>query len=101
MFESGSLESKTVNIKKCLVIGGAGMLGYEIASQLLNKGKTVRILDLEKVNDSRFESIVGDIRDTRDVSRACKGIDTVFQTAAAVWNLRTPVEVFEEVNICR
>ena len=75
------------------------MLGNEIVSQLLNEGKTVRVLDLKKVTDSRLESIVGVIRDTRDVSRACKGIDTVFQTAAAVWNLRTPVKVFDEVNI--
>ena len=75
------------------------MLGYEIVSLLLNEGKTVRVLDLKKVNDSRLESIAGDIRDTRDVSRACKGIDTVFQTAAAVWNLHTPLKVFDEVNI--
>jgi sterol-4alpha-carboxylate 3-dehydrogenase (decarboxylating) len=86
-------------INRCLVIGGAGMLGYEIASQLANEGKSVRLLDLKKVGEARFESIVGDISNIGDVNRSCNGIDTVFQTAAAVWDLNTPEKIFDEVNI--
>ena len=75
------------------------MLGYEIALQLLNEGKKVRILDLVTANDDRFEEYIGDIRNPEDVKKACKGVDIVFQTAAAVWNPRTPEHVYEEVNI--
>ncbi|MCE5329166.1 NAD-dependent epimerase/dehydratase family protein [bacterium] len=84
---------------RCLVIGGSGMLGYEIALQLFNEGKEVRILDLVSANDSRFEEHIGDIRNPEDVKKACKDVDIVFQTAAAVWNPRTPEHVYEEVNV--
>ena len=85
--------------QKCLVIGGSGMLGYEIADQLFNEGKDVRILDLVSANDVRFEEFIGDIRNPEDVKRACNGVDIVFQTAAAVWNPQTPRQLYEEINI--
>ena len=87
------------NFKKCLVIGGAGMLGFEIACQLLDKCEEVRILDLQPVYDDRFTGIVGDIRNKEDVNKACLDVDVVFQTAAAVWNPATPDIVYDEVNI--
>jgi sterol-4alpha-carboxylate 3-dehydrogenase (decarboxylating) len=85
--------------KKCLVIGGSGMLGYEIADQLFNEGKDVRILDLVPANDSRFEEFLGDIRNHEDVKKACSDMDIVFQTAAAVWSPQTSKQLYEEVNI--
>jgi len=85
--------------QKCLVIGGAGMLGYEIVTQLLREGKFVRVLDLVAVHDDRIESIVGDIRNEDDVRNACNGIDIVFQTAAAVWDPKIPASLYEEVNV--
>ena len=87
------------NLGKCLVIGGAGMLGYEIVSQLLKEGHEVRILDLDPVEIKGVETLVGDIRNLEDVERACKGMDTVFQTAAAVWDPKTPKSVYDEVNV--
>ncbi len=99
---------KGEDFKKCLVIGGAGMLGLEIAKQLYEEGKEVSILDLAPFNDSRFKGYIGDIRNREDIKKACFGegsadsaehIDVVFQTAAAVWDTKTPREVYEEVNI--
>ena len=87
------------NYTKCLVIGGAGLLGYEIANQLYNLGKQVRILDTATFTDSRFEILSGDIRNEDDAEKACTGIEAVFQTAAAVWNPGTPPHIFDEVNI--
>jgi nucleoside-diphosphate-sugar epimerase len=84
---------------RCLVIGGAGLLGYEIANQLYNHGKQVRILDTAKFADSRFEILSGDIRNEDDTENACSGIEAVFQTAAAVWNPETAMQIFDEVNI--
>ena len=93
-------DSETNNqFQKCVVIGGAGMLGYEIAAQLFNEGKDVRIFDLAPANNSRFEEFIGDIRRPEDVKKACSGMDIVFQTAAAVWTPNTPKQLYEEVNI--
>ena len=93
------MTEKEVDLGKCLVIGGAGMLGFEITSQLHLQGYFVRVLDLEPINANGIESIVGDIRNLKDVEKACEGINTVFQTAATVWNPGTPNQMFDEVNV--
>ena len=90
---SGSGESKV-----CLVTGGAGMLGRAIVSQLLEKGQSVRIIDLEPAENSRAEMMLGDIRDAAAVRRACADVDTVFHTAAAVWDPKLPLGLYEETN---
>jgi len=43
--------------------------------------------------------MIGDIRDPAAVSRACNGVQTVYQAAAAVWNPRTPRKTYDEVNV--
>jgi nucleoside-diphosphate-sugar epimerase len=82
-----------------LVTGGAGMLGRAIVSQLLEQGKTVRIIDIEPVKDERAEIIVGDIRDAEIVRKACEGVDTVIHAAAAVWNPKLPSTVYYDTNV--
>jgi nucleoside-diphosphate-sugar epimerase len=87
----------------CLVIGGAGMLGFEIVRQLAAAGTRVRVLDLQPLPERNLEGVVdariGDIRRGDDVRGACAGMDVVFQTAAAVWNVRTPRGEYDEVNV--
>lgn len=75
------------------------MLGFELARQLQAAGKKVRLMDLEPPPQPLGESRIGDIRDPNAVSRACEGMEVVFQTAAAVWNVNTPRRVYEEVNV--
>jgi nucleoside-diphosphate-sugar epimerase len=87
------------DFRRCLVIGGAGMLGFEIVRQLVTAGKQVRILDQQPPPEPLCEARVGDIRSRADVEAACTGMDVVFQTAAAVWDVRTPAQVYEEVNV--
>jgi sterol-4alpha-carboxylate 3-dehydrogenase (decarboxylating) len=82
-----------------LVIGGAGMLGYDIVTKLVLGGKKVRVLDKQALTDPRVETIVGDIRDAHAVRAACADISTVFQTAAAVWDPALPANVYDEVNV--
>ena len=78
------------------------MLGFEIVRQLIARNIPVRVLDLVPLPE-RLEGVVdariGDIRSRDDVLRACEGMDAVFQTAAAVWNVRTPRELYDEVNV--
>jgi nucleoside-diphosphate-sugar epimerase len=90
---------KEINLGRCLVIGGAGMLGLEIVKQLKQEGYFVKVLDLESVEMDGVESIVGNICDKDVVEKACKDIDTVFQTAAAIWDPANPKEIYDEVNI--
>ncbi len=85
--------------ENCLVMGGAGMLGYEVVRQLLDRGRRVRVLDLQPLDDARCEAVVGDIRERDVVERVCQGMDVVIQTAAAVWDVRTPRRLYHEVNV--
>jgi nucleoside-diphosphate-sugar epimerase len=84
-----------------LVIGGSGMLGYEIVRQLAAQGVPVRVLDLQPLpgHTEGVDARIGDIRTTDDVLGACDGMEVVFQTAAAVWNVRTPKGLYDEVNV--
>jgi nucleoside-diphosphate-sugar epimerase len=82
-----------------LVTGGAGMLGRALVSQLVEKGKTVRIIDIEPAQDERAEIIVGDVRDADAVRKACDGVDTVFHAAAAVWDSNLPSSIYSETNV--
>ena len=91
--------SRTVQSKSYLVTGGVGMLGRAIVSQLIDKGKSVRVLDIEQAQDKRAEIMVGDIRDAATVRKACAGVDTVIHAAAAVWDPRLPLSIYDETNV--
>ena len=79
-----------------LVTGGAGFIGSHIATELLQNGYHIRILDnlTPRVHgpdrrepghlDRRAEVVVGDIRDPHRLREALDGIDTVIHLAAVV-----------------
>lgn len=75
---------------KYLVTGGAGFIGSNIATKLVEKGESVRVLDnfstgnIDNLNSiiDDIELIDGDIRDYWVVSQAVKGIDYVLHQAA-------------------
>jgi len=81
------------NIKKVLVIGGAGYLGSVLCRKLLNERYKVRVLDnltygdegiKELYSDKNFDFLKGDIRNISDVVEAVKDIDAVIHLAAIV-----------------
>jgi len=86
---------------RCLVIGGSGMLGYEIVKQLQNEGNFVRVLDIQPLQEenNKVDFVLGDICDKEIVRKACENIDIVFQTAAAVWDPKLPIKIYDDVNI--
>jgi len=84
---------------RCLVIGGSGMLGFEIVRQLVDQHKQVRVLDLQPLPEPICELVQGDIRNSEDLRTACRDIEVVFQAAAAVWDRSTPARVYEQVNV--
>lgn len=76
--------------ERCLVTGAAGYTGSRLVSALLERGHPVRALvrntslDMQHPN---LESVKGDIRDAERMVEVCKGVDTVFHTAASIATL--------------
>lgn len=73
-----------------LVTGGAGFIGSHLATALVERGESVRVLDnlstgarqnLEHLQ-GKFEMIEGDLVDRPSVERALKGVKVVFHQAA-------------------
>ena len=71
----------------CLITGGAGFLGINLARLLLSKGWSVRSLDMAAFDypeKDRVDVIRGDIRDADAVNRAMTDVATVVHCAAAL-----------------
>ncbi|BBL69159.1 NAD-dependent epimerase/dehydratase family protein [Methanoculleus chikugoensis] len=79
-----------------LITGGAGFIGSHLATELLQHGYQVRILDnlMPQVHgserrrpehlDRRAEVLVGDIRDAQQLKEALDGVDAVIHLAAVL-----------------
>ncbi|MCK4589155.1 MAG: NAD-dependent epimerase/dehydratase family protein [Nanoarchaeota archaeon] len=90
------LKERNISLKpveKVLIVGGVGYLGSVLCRKLLNKGYTVKVLDLlmfkdeavlEIKNNPNFELIHGDMRDITTLTRALNGVDVVILLAAIV-----------------
>ena len=88
-------------IKKVLVTGGTGLIGYEITKQLVENGFEVNVLDLWPVKIKGINYFNGTVLNQDDINRAIKGCSYVFHLAAIMGvskSLRTPVECLN-VNI--
>jgi UDP-glucose 4-epimerase len=68
---------------RVLVTGGAGFIGRRLARSLAREGHEVSVLDLRSFTDDTVTSMIGDIRDPSDVTRAVQpGLDAIFHLAA-------------------
>lgn len=78
--------------KTYLIVGGHGFLGSHVVEALLHRGESaVRVVDrvpsglfAPELAAGRVAFYHGDIRDAACMRQACRGVDTVFHTAAAV-----------------
>jgi nucleoside-diphosphate-sugar epimerase len=71
----------------CLITGGAGFLGINLARLLLSQGWSVRSLDIADFDypeRTRVDAMLGDIRDARIVDRAMLDVNIVVHCAAAL-----------------
>jgi 3beta-hydroxy-delta5-steroid dehydrogenase/steroid delta-isomerase len=69
----------------CLVTGAAGFLGSHLVQSLLDEGYSVRALVRNtplELEHPKLEIVKGEIEDAPRMVELCKGIDTVFHTAA-------------------
>lgn len=88
---------------KCLVTGGAGFIGSHLATALVKRGDSVRVLDnlvtgsrsnLAQIND-QIEFLEGDVTDRVAVERAVEGAEIIYHQAALAsvpWSVRRPLD---------
>jgi dTDP-L-rhamnose 4-epimerase len=97
--------------KNILITGGAGFIGSHLTDELLSQGYNIRILDnlSDQVHgtnsgrpeylNSEAELFQADIRDSRAVAEALKGIDAVYHFAAAVGVGQSMYEIAKYTSI--
>ena len=93
---------------KCLVTGGAGFIGSNLADELLRQGAKVTIID-NLVTGSRenlaeiggdFDFIEADLNDEPELRKAVEGVDVVFHEAALPSVPRSVNDPVETHNAC-
>ena len=69
---------------KIVVLGGSGFVGSHVADELIKKGHKVKIFDKKKSKWLRQDQkmYIGNILNTKDLERAIKDADVVFNCAA-------------------
>jgi uncharacterized protein YbjT (DUF2867 family) len=80
-------EPKMANDGPVVVVGGTGMLGGQVVTALLARGKRVRALvrptsDSARLSGAGVEIVPGDMMDSASLLRAMDGADAVVSTAA-------------------
>jgi 2-alkyl-3-oxoalkanoate reductase len=87
-----------------LVTGATGLLGSHIVEKLREQGLPVRAL-VRKDSDTRVldawevEQATGDVTDPASLAEACKGVETVYHSAAAVGDWGSWENYFVPVTI--
>lgn len=96
---------------RVLITGGAGFVGSHVASELLQAGYNVRVLDnlTPQVHgndrkrpaylDPEVELIQGDVRDQAAVRNAIKDVDAVYHFAARVGVGQSMYEIAEYTSV--
>jgi dihydroflavonol-4-reductase len=85
-----------------LVTGAAGHLGLTLVQLLLERGETVRALDLRPTDQLRalpVEVVQADVTDSSALSAAFVGVDRVFHTAALISLAMDQWPQLEAVNV--
>jgi len=91
---------------KCLVTGGAGFIGSNLADELIKQGAKVSILDnlstgfrenLEEINGD-FDFVEGDLNDDEALKKSLHGVEIIFHQAAlpsVPRSVETPAETHQ------
>jgi len=83
-------------VKRALVTGATGFVGWHVAKKLRERGVEVRALSRSgNVVELDVETVRGDLRDVGSLERAAEGCDHIFHVAAdyRLWTAR-PAEMY-------
>lgn len=82
------MTDKSETPKLTLVTGGAGFVGNNLVRQLLELGRTVRVLvrhdDNRSLRDLNVETVIGDVLQPAHLQTAMAGVSSVFHLAGAI-----------------
>lgn len=79
--------------KNCLITGGTGMIGREIAKILLDAGANVRIISLDEIQlDQRIDHVFGDLTNFEFCKEQTKDMDCVFHVAGIKGSVKVTIE---------
>lgn len=91
-------------MKKILVTGATGLVGYSIVKALLKRNKNVRVLarSVEKAKNlfpAKVEVAKGDVLDQGSLENAVMGCDTVYHVAGLPEQWFRNPDIFQQVNV--
>ena len=85
--------SNFFKFKNCLVTGGTGMIGREIALTLFNAGANVKVISLDKVKiHDKVDHIYGDLTNFQFCKEHTKDMDCVFHVAGIKGSVKVTKE---------
>ncbi len=83
-----------------LIIGGSGFIGTRLVADLLkNENNKVKIFDKVVADKHKNYTLIGDVRNGDQLTKACEGIDVIYNLAAEHADNVTPQSLYAEVNI--
>lgn len=85
--------------EKFLIIGGSGFIGTRLVRRLLAAGYDVRIFDIEISSTYPDLWIRGDVRDLDALTRACEGMQVIYNLAAEHRDDVRPKSLYTDVNV--
>ena len=90
------LDEKTLHSfrgKNCVVTGGTGLIGREIAKILVEAGANVRVISLDKIKvHEKIDHVYGDLTDFNFCKEQTKDMDCVFHVAGIKGSVKVTIE---------
>ncbi len=79
--------------KNCLVTGGTGMIGREVAKLLVDAGANVKVISLDNIKiHEKIDHVYGDLTDFTFCKDQMKDMDCVFHVAGIKGSIKVTVE---------
>lgn len=79
--------------KNCLVTGGTGMIGREVAKLLVDAGANVKVISLDNIIiHEKIDHVYGDLTDFTFCKDQMKDMDCVFHVAGIKGSIKVTVE---------
>jgi nucleoside-diphosphate-sugar epimerase len=85
---------------KVLITGGSGFIGTRLI-ELLKKNDDITIANFDKNPSDNYPELttIGDVRDVNALTKACEGVDVVYNLAAEHADNVTPLSLYDDVNV--